>query len=73
MKGSPLDWAKESKNYRVSVYPSEFPNRPYCKKGSSEDTYPRLGYSYAYEHYQMIEKRLYQAGVRLAFLLNHIL
>lgn len=73
MKGSPMDWAKESKSQRLNVYPTDLSSRPYCKRGAPESSYPKLGYSYSYEHYQLIEKRLYQGGVRLASLLNKIL
>lgn len=73
MKGSPMDWAKESKDYRVSVYPGVAKPRPYCKRDVEDSILPKLGYSYSYEHYEMVEKRLYQAGVRLALLLNNIL
>ncbi|MFD2515149.1 S1/P1 nuclease [Pontibacter locisalis] len=52
------DWAKESMSYRDQVY-----NLPEDKK---------LGYRYAYENYDTVEKRLLQAGIRLAGLLNEI-
>lgn len=52
------DWAYESITYRPQVY-----NLPADKK---------LGYKYAYENFDTVEKRLLQAGIRLAGLLNQI-
>jgi hypothetical protein len=52
------DWANESKGYRQQVY-----NMPEDKK---------LSYRYLYENYDTVEKRLLQAGIRLAGLLNEI-
>lgn len=52
------DWAYESMTYRPQVY-----NLPADKK---------LGYKYAYENFDTVEKRLLQAGIRLAGLLNKI-
>lgn len=52
------DWAYESSNYLPEAY--QIP----------EDG--RLGYQYMYEHFDTVEKRLLQAGVRLAGLLNEI-
>lgn len=52
------DWARESMSYRPQVY--DLPENG------------RLGYRYMYENYDTVEKRLLQAGVRLAGLLNEI-
>ncbi|WP_017733845.1 S1/P1 nuclease [Nafulsella turpanensis] len=52
------DWAYESAAYLPEAY--ELPENG------------RLGYQYMYEHYDVVEKRLLQAGVRLAGLLNEI-
>ena len=52
------DWAYESMTYRPQVY-----KLPADKK---------LGYQYAYENFDTVEKRLLQAGIRLAGLLNQI-
>ena len=52
------DWAYESMTYRPQVY-----NLPADKK---------LGYKYSYENFVTVEKRLLQAGIRLAGVLNEI-
>lgn len=52
------DWANESVSYRDDVY-----NTP-------EDN--RLGYVYRYENYHIVQKRLVQAGIRMAGVLNDI-
>jgi hypothetical protein len=52
------DWAYESSSYLPEAY--ELPENG------------RLGYRYMYEHYDTVEQRLLQAGVRLAGLLNEI-
>jgi len=52
------DWANESISVR---------NRVYNLDGSN-----RLGYEYRYENFDLVEKRLLQAGVRLAGVLNEI-
>lgn len=52
------EWARESMSYRSQVY--DIPENG------------KLGYAYMYENYNTIEKRLLQAGVRLAGLLNKI-
>jgi hypothetical protein len=54
---SVLDWAKESVSYRSSVYDI----------GDG-----RLGYEYTYYHLHIVRKRLLEAGVRLAGVLNEI-
>jgi len=75
--GSVLDWALESKNLAAILYPAEvIPStepavgRSYCKKEVLPEEMPKLSYEYAYKFYPIIEKRLYEAGVRLAMLLN---
>lgn len=80
--GSPLDWALESKILRGQIYPadvnpSEKPMslRQYCRSDivvAAEDM-PKLGYEYSYKFVPVIEKRLYQAGLRLATMLNQAL
>ena len=58
-QGAPLaDWASESKGLRDRVY------------GFGADG--KIGYDYAYTNVPVIERRLLQAGVRLAGLLNSI-
>ena len=55
---TPLDWANESKAMRASVYDT---------KGADN-----LTYNYVFEHQAQLHKRLKDAGVRLAGLLNEI-
>ncbi len=52
------DWAMESKSYR---------DRVYDLNGGS-----RLGFAYRYKNFDLVEKRLLQAGVRLAGVINDI-
>ena len=55
---SPRDWAYESMTYREEVY--DIPDDA------------RLGYEYRYENFHIVQKRLLQAGVRIAGVLNEI-
>lgn len=55
---TPLDWAMESKELRQSIYPKE-----------GEDN---LTYRYVFDHKAQVERRLKEAGIRLAGLLNEI-
>ncbi len=77
-KGDPVSWARESKELRSEVYPldviqSKTPGeRKYCLASgtlASDDT-PKLAYEYSYKFMPVIERRLYQAGLRLGALLN---
>lgn len=72
-KGSVIDWALESKNIRAELYPADAER--YCRRdipvGVAE--MPKLGYAYSYKFVPVIEKRLYQAGLRLAVVLNEAL
>lgn len=52
------DWANESVSYRDEVY--DLPDDH------------RIGYEYRFQNYHIVEKRLVQAGVRLAGVLNDI-
>ena len=56
--GSVREWAYENMMYRPQVY--EIPENG------------RLGYEYMYRNFDTVEKRLLQAGIRLAGLLNEI-
>lgn len=55
---TPLDWANESKAMRASVYDT---------KGADN-----LTYNYVFEHREQVNRRLKEAGIRLAGLLNDI-
>lgn len=81
--GEVLDWARESRDLRPSLYPedlnslkqkknSEDTLPSYCQKGKSltDEELPKLGYKYSYRFLPIVEKRLLQAGVRLAKVLN---
>lgn len=66
--GSVLDWARESKELRNTIYPQ---NMQACSKDAKNG--PKLGYEYSYKFVPVVERRLYQAGLRLARLLNESL
>lgn len=75
--GSIVDWALESKNivptlYPLDIVPSPEPMsvRTYCKKEVLPEEMPKLSYEYAYKFLPVVERRLYEAGVRLGMLLN---
>ena len=55
---SVVDWAHESQAIRMGIYPS------------ADAT--SLGYSYNYDHIETLNKRLLQAGVRLAGIINEL-
>ena len=57
-KGTFLDWAKESQEYRSVVY----------ETGASEN----LSYEYQFKAKPVVEERLRKAGLRLATVLNAI-
>ncbi len=78
--GTPLDWARESKNIRGSIYPANViePQAPmsvksYCRKEATVEETPKLSYDYAYKFMPVVEQRIFLAGVRLAVLLNEAL
>jgi hypothetical protein len=80
--GTVVDWALESKELRGKIYPENVLPTPepmsikqYCRKDivlSAEET-PKLSYEYSYKFVPVAEQRLYQAGVRLAMVLNEAL
>lgn len=80
--GDALDWAKESKILRSSIYPNDVnPSsapmsvKQYCRSDvvvTAEET-PKLSYEYSYKFVPVMEKRLFQAGLRLAMVLNSAL
>jgi hypothetical protein len=77
-EGSVVDWAKESKNLRAGVYPENVKNtksnmstKEYCLDGNvSQDQMPKLGYEYSYRFFPVVKDQIYNAGIRLAHLLN---
>ena len=58
---NPRDWMSESAQIRETIYP-----RP----SSDPKKVPELSYSYVYQNTPIMERRLKQAGVRLAAYLN---
>lgn len=85
--GTPLDWAKESAELRPSVYPPENPESPnqtgnsdsvlrnYCNKELNlpDEHLPKIGYRYGYKLVPMMERRMLEAGIRLAHMINKAL
>ena len=69
---NPRDWITESGQIRDTLYPE--PARPDPKKRlkRGEKPVPELSYAYVYKFTPVIERRLSQAGVRLAAYLNDI-
>lgn len=81
--GDVVDWALESKTLRTTIYPAEVSTpanqvmsvKQYCRsdvKVAPEDM-PKLSYEYSYKFVPVMEERLFQAGIRLAMLLNQAL
>lgn len=77
----PVDWVAESQAIRDTVYPSAVSKEkrdgfPYCKKAEGDvidkKDMPELGYPYFYKYRPVYERRLVQAGIRLAGLLNSV-
>ena len=80
--GTPVDWALESKELRGRIYPENVtPSsepmsvKEYCRSDITVTTenMPKLSYEYSYQFMPIIERRLYQAGLRLAVILNDAL
>lgn len=75
--GTIMDWAQESKNMNATIYPPEVvpasePTslKSYCKKDVLPEEMPKLSYEYSYKYMPLVYKRLYEAGIRLAWILN---
>ena len=78
--GTPIDWARESKQIRTQIYPANViePQAPmsikgYCRKDVTPEEMPKLSYEYAYKFMPVLEERIFLAGVRLAVVLNEAL
>jgi hypothetical protein len=71
---NPRDWISESAQYREQIYANipapKLPKDRKLKKG--EVPLPDLSYDYVFKFTPLMEKRLSQAGVRLAAYLNDI-
>jgi S1/P1 Nuclease len=81
-EGSPVQWAKESKELREFIYPQndkmvhlKSTSQDYCRPSKSGQAVsaPKLGYEYSFKFMPLIEKRIFQAGLRLAALINKTL
>jgi hypothetical protein len=66
---NPRDWTSESAEIRDTVYPPRAP-KPAKGKKAKQAAVPDLSYSYVYKFKPVMERRLSQAGVRLAAYLN---
>ncbi len=78
--GTAKQWSEESKILRRRIYPAEVvaPSAPvtyltYCQDKVEPEAMPKLGYEYSFEFDPVVRERLYQAGVRLAKVLNDTL
>jgi hypothetical protein len=73
---NPLDWISESAKIRDSAYPAGTASNPAQPKGSTSDrnasAVPELSYDYVYRFTPVVNRRLQQAGVRLAAYLNDV-
>lgn len=73
---NPRDWASESAELRDTVYPTaaDMPKAPTGKKRKrgGPPPLPDLSYTYVYKFTPVMERRLQQAGVRLAAYLNDV-
>lgn len=81
-KGDVLDWAMESKILRGSLYPADvtlstnpMSVKEYCRSDIviTQENMPKLAYEYSYKFIPVVEQRLFQAGLRLAMVLNDAL
>jgi hypothetical protein len=68
---NPRDWISESGQYRETLYPAA-PAKGAKGKDGRDAALPQLSYEYVYQHTPLMERRLQQAGVRLAAYLNDI-
>jgi hypothetical protein len=69
---NPRDWISESAEVREQIYANiPRPKAPKDKKAKGE-ALPDLSYDYVYKFTPVMERRLQQAGVRLAAFLNDI-
>jgi hypothetical protein len=68
---NPRDWISESAQIRDTVYPRPGTSAVKGAKGKAKKV-PDLSYSYVYKFTPVMERRLQQAGVRLAAFLNDI-
>jgi hypothetical protein len=77
--GDVLDWALESKKLRAKIYPANVTSSKspmsvmeYCRTDITVtgEIMPKLSFEYSYQFVPVLEQRLFQAGLRLAMILN---
>lgn len=80
--GDVVSWAAESKMLRNTIYPADVtPSdapmtvKQYCRSDIvvTQENMPKLSYEYSYKFVPLVEQRLFQAGLRLAMVLNEAL
>jgi hypothetical protein len=70
---NPRDWISESAQVRETIYANiPPPRKPDKKLKKGERPLPDLSYGYVYKFTPVMERRLQQAGVRLAAYLNDV-
>ena len=69
---NPRDWISESAQIRETIYPSPPAKPTKGKKKGKGPVLPELSYAYVYKFTPVMERRLQQAGIRLAAYLNEI-
>ena len=69
---NPRDWISESAQLREGIYADIPPAKARKDKKAKGEALPDLSYSYVYKFTPVMERRLQQAGVRLAAFLNDI-
>jgi hypothetical protein len=69
---NPRDWVSESAQVREQIYANIPPPKKPERKARKREALPDLSYGYVYKFTPVMERRLQQAGVRLAAYLNDI-
>jgi len=69
---NPRDWIGESAQYREQIYANIPAPKKADRKVKGAEPLPDLSYGYVYKFTPLMERRLSQAGVRLAAFLNDI-
>lgn len=80
--GDVVSWAKESKVLRSTIYPEDVTPasapmsvKQYCRSDVvvTAAEMPKLAFEYSYRFMPVVEKKIFQAGLRLAVILNSAL
>jgi len=69
---NPRDWISESAQYREQIYANIPAPKKADKKVKGAEPLPDMSYGYVFKFTPLMERRLSQAGVRLAAFLNDI-